>query len=748
MKKLKKCLYYFSNSNNLLSSYLFLRKEKNMNKNLVKILALSSIALALGACGGNKKPSEPVSELTVAEAFDLNDDGTFLNEGKLVKFDSICVYGNYGNTYVCGVPYVEGGDIRNLKGFEVELSAKPNWQGETKGRYANVDVTGRLANVNGRPVIQEASIEINAEARYDEEGNRDENDGAYSAGYWGTDLFVRDYYDEYMTRKMNGTLIEGVFQIASKPGELSTSSEASFQVVFPGENLDLEDPDNYSLINVTIPAGLDEEVITKTNTFLNSVEAGDFVDLMGITRWDTSKGGMGILLENWWTKYAAEATEDQIPEILSSWAEVSTVISPLYNQPVVDLSGANEEDPLNAPFSYLIDDSNYEANPRDYWTDAYKDILVVVSDPEACGTVKITANLKASDADAYYDAIFTKLEGLGFVSSTVESGIYVFSRAESEEVVEEVLLMAYETSAQIYYTAPRIVVDADFETVTLASAAYNVRVSELLDSAFTTALPGAASELIANVNFSWAYEMYYYNKYQFTAYDYEFEISFVAEATAEQIAALAQSYQAAIAGAGFVEAYQSTLGVQGLWNAATGEFIAALELTEESTLYLDVMVLSGEMADDVSLRPTSSAEMLAMINGEYAGWNGVSAKYFPTTTSSVTSFALGELTPVSFGFLDNTYNSMGQTWGSTPFFVASINYNRDLAQEDVALFVAQLTSAGFVQASHAAFGAGYWNATTFEFIKVSSQKNTLNVGFGLVPTPVATQLITVVEAGE
>lgn len=28
MQKLKKYLYYFSNSNNLLSSYLFLRKEK------------------------------------------------------------------------------------------------------------------------------------------------------------------------------------------------------------------------------------------------------------------------------------------------------------------------------------------------------------------------------------------------------------------------------------------------------------------------------------------------------------------------------------------------------------------------------------------------------------------------------------------------------------------------------------------------------------------------------------------------
>lgn len=719
-----------------------------MNKNLVKILALSSVALAIGACNGNKKPVEQVSELTVAEAFDLNDDGTFVNEGKLVKFDSICVYGNYGNTYVCGVPYIEKDDIRNLKGFEVELSAKPNWQGETKGRYANVDVSGRLVNVNGRPVIQEASIEINAEARYDEDGERIEDDGAYSAGYWGPKLFVRDYFDEYMTRKMNGTLVEGIFQIASKPGELSASSEASFQVVFPGENLDVEDLDNYSLINVTIPAGLDEEIITKANTFFSGLNAGDFVDMMGITRWDTSKGGMGLLFENWWGKAAKKAAAADIPEIFSSWAEVSEKIAPLYNQAVVDLSGENDEDPLNAPFSYLVDDSMYADNPRDYWTDDFKDALVVVSNPEACGTVKITANLKAAAAEGYYDAIFTKLEELGFVSSTIQEGIYVFSRTESEQVVEEVLLMAYETSAQIYYTAPRIVVDEDFETVALASAAYNLRVSELLGSTFETALPAASSELIANVNFSWEYEMHYYNKYQVAAFDYEFEISFVAEATAEQIAALAQNYQAAIAGAGFVEAYQSSFSLQGLWNATTGEFITSLSVTEDNTLYLDVMVLQGAMASAVSLKPTSSAEMLAMINGEYAGWNSAKADYFPTAASSVTSLDLGELAPVSFGFLDNTYNSFKKEWGYTPYFVASINYNRDLTEEDVALFVAQLTSAGFVQATHAVYGAGYWNATTYEFITVSFEKATLSVGFGLVAAPVASQVVTVANAGE
>ena len=721
-----------------------------MKKNLVKILALSSVALAVGACDPTpKEQPEEVLDLSVAEMFELNSDGTFVNEGKLVSLESICVYGSYGNTYVVGVPYVEGADIRNLKGFEIELEAKPDWQGETNGRYANVDVKGRFANVNGRPVLQEGEIEINAEAQYDPDtGDRIDDDGAYSAGYWGPKLFVRDYYDEYMTRKMNGTLIEGIFQIASKPGEVSASSEASFEVVFPGENLDVEDLDNYSLINVTIPAGLDEEMVTKANTFFSSVNAGDFIDMMAITRWDTSKGGMGLLFENWWGKYAKKAAGADIPEIYSTWAEVQSTIEPLYNAPVADLSGADENDPLNAPFSYLIDDSMYADNPRDYWTDDYKDVLVVVDNPEKCGTVKITVNYKVADGEDYLNALFEKLEALGFESSTVEQGIYVFARSESDAVVEEFLLMAYESSAQLYYTAPRLVVDEDFATVALASAAYNMRVSELLGSTFATALPAASSELIENVNFNWNYEMYYYNKYQVAAFEYQFEISFVEAATEEQIGALAEAYAAAVAGAGFVEAYQSSFAIQGLWNATTGEFIADLSITEDNTLYLDVMVLRGAMASAVSLKPTSSAEMLAMINGEYAGWNGASAAYFPTTTSSVTSFNLGELAPESFGFLDNTYNDFDKSWGYTPFFVASINYGRDLTQEDVALFVAQLTAAGFVEASHAAFGAGYWKASTYEFIKVSFKGNTLNVGFGLVAAVVASQVITVANAGE
>ena len=143
-----------------------------MKTNLVKILALGGIVFSLAACQpSNNVPPEEPTERTLAEIFSIAD-GKYECEGELVKVESQCVYGWFGNTYVIGAPYVEGGDIRNLKGFEAELKEAPNWQGETKGRYANVNVIGRVADVNGRPVLKDAEIEINAEARYDENGER------------------------------------------------------------------------------------------------------------------------------------------------------------------------------------------------------------------------------------------------------------------------------------------------------------------------------------------------------------------------------------------------------------------------------------------------------------------------------------------------------------------------------------------------------------------------------------------------
>ena len=575
-----------------------------MKTNLVKILALGGIVFSLAACNpnGNNVPPEEPTERTLAEIFSIAD-GKYECEGELVKVESQCVYGWFGNTYVIGAPYVEGGDIRNLKGFEAELKEVPNWQGETKGRYANVNVIGRVADVNGRPVLQDAEIEINAEARYDENGERIDDDGAYSAGYWGTSLFTRGYYDEYMGKNMSGTLMEAYFQLASVPEEVSASAGSEFYVAFPGENLDLEDLDNNSLIYVSIPAGLNEAAVSAINSFFGEAQVGDVVDLMGITRWDTSKGGMGILMENWWSKYVADASDEVY--IYSTWGEMAADLQALYNNPIVDLSAADENDNLGKAFSFVLDVDDYAKNPRDLWADAYKDVLVTVTHPEDCGTSKITANFKADDFADYITAVEEKLVDLGFDENDQwnSQGFITFSYAElGGDVVEELLVMASsETSLEIYYTAPRIRTDADFTDFASAKAAYEAEASALLSSAFgtpmtvTSALPAfPVPSAVANINFSWASEASFFKYYAQLGLICEFDFTVtLADGVNAQNAAAA--YIQALETAGFVQGtYQYFSGTWFL-NSTSLEMVN-LGLTQSGELVLTVMYLNAKSA--------------------------------------------------------------------------------------------------------------------------------------------------------
>lgn len=588
-----------------------------MKTNLVKILALGGIAVSLAACkpGNNVTPVEEPTDRTLAEIFSLAD-GKYECEGELVKVESLCVYGSFGNTYVIGAPYVEGGSILNLKGFEAELKEVPNWQGETKGRYANVNVIGRVADVNGRPVLQEAELEINAEARYDENGERIDDDGAYSAGYWGTSLFKRAYFDEYMGKNMSGTLMEAYFQLASLPEEVSASAGSDFYVAFPGENLDLEDLDNDSLINVQIPAGLNDAAVAAINSFFGEAQVGDVVDMMGITRWDSSKGGMCILMENWWSKYAADANDEVY--IYSTWGDLAADLQELYNNPIVDLSAADENDDLGLPFSFVLDIDDYAENPRDLWTDAYKDVLVTVSDPESCGTSKITANFKKADGVAYLTALEEKLVSLGFEENDQwsTSGFITFSYSElgSEDVIEEVMVMAASESAlEIYYTAPRVRTDADFATFETAKAAYEAEASALLTAAFgqattvASALPAfPVPAAVTNINFSWASEAAFFKYYAQLGLICEFDF----------VVTLAEGVEAQQAGGAYIQALEAAGFVQGSYQYFSGTWflnstsleMVNLGLTQDGNLQLTVMLLNAKSAGAFTAASTGEGE--------------------------------------------------------------------------------------------------------------------------------------------
>ena len=722
-----------------------------MKNNLVKLLALGGMVFALTACPGPKDEPTPTPgpdpvpapvEVTFAELFELDSEANWALLGKDVIVKEVAVQGQYGSTLIGGGAL--GQYISDLIGLEIQPKEMPVWQNESRvapGWGANITVTGKVTDVNGRLVIADADVQVVSERTYTSSGYT----GGLPISYCPESILDRSVWSGSLLRQMSGGYFPGYFQIASLPQEISATEAQSFEVVFPGEDTDAEDLDNESLITVQIPEGLSQAAVDSFNAFFftegHEAAVGDYINVDSVLQYDrVANAGMGYVLTDF-AELKTVPVADR-PTIANDWAGVKSHFEANFNQAFLELE-------TSVPFSYVLSDEWLDRDFKEYWKEEYRDELVPIDNSDKCATAVFTANFKPSKWEDFVGGIEELLAGTEEAPGDwneigdywQDAGIIIFVKKDNKQQ----LLMQYlsDSAFEMFYTAPRLVTDEDFADVSLASAAYNLRVSELLGASFATALPNVSNQAIASVNFDWKNELYYYNKYNVGAFEYTFEISFAEGVTDEQISALAQGYEQAVLGAGFVEAYQSDFGITGLWNATTGEFLLQMAITADKTLYLDVMVLRGAMASHVALKPASNTEMVAMINGEYAGWNGASAQYFPTTTSSVTSFDLGDKSPVGFDFLDTSKDEMSAGTGYTPYFVASMTYAADLTAEDVALFVAALTAAGFVAATHSVHGAGYWNASTYEFITVAYSGKILSVGFGLVAAPVASSVVTV-----
>lgn len=551
-----------------------------MRKNLAKILAIAAVAFMAAGCNGkggsstnpssSDDPTPKIPVLTYGEVFELETDGDydFVHAGEEIRIEQTCVYGQYGTTLVVGVAYEQGSSILDNKGVEVELAALPNWQGITNGLYANVNVQGTLTNVDNRPVLKNATIEINAEAQYDENGDRivDDDDrpadGAFSAGYWPKSTINRDYWGRYMNRSMNGTIFEGIFQLASVPGTVSATAESTFSVVFPGENTDGADEDNEYLIEVTIPAGLNETAVTKANEYFAGKAAGDFVDLFGITRY---ANGMGILFENFWGRRIKAAAAEDIPSILTSWSQVQDLYEGKFKTPVADL-GAEAA----GVFSYVVTDG-FSESPLEAWGDDMKSKIKINCDD--AGYFMADANCGSAKVEAVMTAMKAKLEAAGFVldadTSDAEKNDLFYTLTVGGVVVSEVNIWPSDAAVQMIYASLRATNSLE-DSFADAIALYESKIGGEFHSAIA-ALPAAQADAVESVYVDWKLLEYVSGMKTFI-----FTPSFTDGTFADNAAWLAfgQSYIAALKTAGFAEGYLVyATNSEGYYNATTKEFV-------------------------------------------------------------------------------------------------------------------------------------------------------------------------------
>lgn len=746
-----------------------------MRKNLLKILTVAALAFGAGACTPKSnntstsdtelppstEPStgpveEEVLEVTAEEVIEIADDEAhdFVLVGKKVHVPSIALQGKYGNVFIGAVSW--GNYVYQLGGIEIQMEGEVPTFEKGSGWGAELDVVGRVTNINGRVALTEATVTVVSEREYNDAHTS--YTGGLPISYCPGQYTSRSLWDGYLGRANSGGYYQGYFQLASLPEGPLADEDLSFQVVFPGEDTDATDLENLSLITVQAPASVAAASKEVFNSFFftegSEKQVGDYVLIDSVTQYDLeANGGLGYVLDTWGMSSLADVPASAKPVIATQWSQVAAHYQPSFQDAFLDLSPADDQDALGLPFSYVLDDSYVDGDPRDPWADAYKDQIVKLTNPEKCATAAVTVNFKPANFEAYTDRLVEKLQALGYTldSSLANNGVYLMLKQSGEDVVAEVVIsLESESSLTLYISAPHFQIEEDYATFAELKAAYESRAVAKLSAlaeataAFTSALPAPSGDVLPeSFNLSWKYESSY-DKYYATygaMVAYTITLGYADSVTAQQLQAAGYAYMVAGAAAGFEEASFTLFGIAGYYNETSREFVELSLDAENKALVAEVTILDADTATYVAFPATNDAEMLAQINAEYAGWHGASATYFPTTATSLTGFTIGTQAPVAYGLLDMQYDECTEGTGYTPYFSFILEYENALQAADVQAFVANLT--GFVPAEHAVFGGGLWNASTCEFIIIQYQGNQLYIGIGLVHSGAVSMVITV-----
>lgn len=621
-----------------------------MNTKLVKILALSAVALSLGACG--KKPTSQseapkAQEATIEEILEINADGNFALEGKFVSVDGLTIAGRYANTLI-GVTAL-GETVNTLRGLQIDTKELPAFQ-KGSGWGCLISATGTLANVEGRAVLKDAEVTIKSEREYDENGKKVDGTGG-DLYYWGN--FSRSAFDNYIGRNMSGIMTEGVYQIASMPATVSGTAASSFQVVFPGEYADTEDPENVSLITVQIPEGVGDAGVKGINDYFKDKEVGDFIDMTALTQYDlTNNGGPGLLVESFMGQQFLEV--EDAPEIYTTWDDVAASVQYLYYDLLPDLSN-------DKVFTFKAE--SYE----DYaLSDLFNDTsFITIPEEDQAHSLLTVFNLLAKPADIedVLAEVKADLEADGFTVALEEGDEVVYELKNADDVATAMaIVFPNEADVEVEYIAHDNILD--FETFAEALEEYNLQGTYLLnvlkaeedpEIAFATSIPdygtllsGAGTQKGASIDLRYfTYYLGYYAQYGLIANAYlEVEFEYAENVTDASVYNSVLSHMTG--SLGFEKKLFDLFGVVGYYNATTKEFVI-LDV-EDGVLSFDILLLDAKSAEQVKNPWQSDEELLAQLNSAVASYNKQSADYFPASATLPSSFTVGEAEVIEWDF--------------------------------------------------------------------------------------------------
>ena len=571
-----------------------------MNKNLLKVLALSTLVLSIGACTkkSGDDPVDPVDpgetpvELTINEVFDLSA-GKYVNEGKLITVKNLQVYTQYEGKLLCG--FGNGGasySKDNLKGFEVEPTELPQWTTDSGAHNADVTITGRFEDYHGRPIIREASVVVNGEGAASQ----------YSTGvpYWSGEM-DRSTWNENMGKSHNATSIEGTFQLASVPTPVSDTESSEFYVVFTAENTDATDPNNEFLIRSYIPSGLSAKAQTFWNGLFSGANVGDFYYLSPYTLYDSEFGGMGLLMEDGVSanpSYTYRIPEEEWPVILKQFSQIQAKFEDKFLEPLPNI-GCEEE----GVFSYTLTDV-FGANVDDLFADDSSFILL--ENHAKVGTAAMSFNCGMAKTDDVFDAIGTKAIAAGYSKeSSISSDEYAgYVKRDGEDKVIAEIFAQYAESGQaidVYYFAERAT-EAEFDTFAGAIGKLEERASLKLEKTFESAIPSFGTTYdpsLKAITTSWAYEDSFVESVGVYGYQLLPEFNDGTFADDDAYEAFATAYETELETAGFKPNYVVASQVMfGYYNETTGEFVSVNLNTNDDAHYTGVSIFVMVVGSD------------------------------------------------------------------------------------------------------------------------------------------------------
>ena len=297
-------------------------------------LIIASAAI-LASCTPTNTPSDSSSEDTPeAEVVSISqvtgwdyESSTPVLEGQLVRIEDAVVTSTYSATSISVAQYVQNSDTDvDISAVEVVLAE------ENDGTYDIKDIVtieGTVTSTNGRPQIVDATIQWGAAGQETCDYHQNEQGewvGGGSLWYSGINSGMERSWFDKVTRTDSSKWYEFDVQFVTVP-TVTAGQETHYWIVFPGENTDLTDENNYSPIDVTIPA-LTEAQATVVNEWASQFEAGDFFSFFGQV-WFNNYASLIQPYASW--RFNGTNLPVEIAGLYTSWDDAAADLNTVYS---------------------------------------------------------------------------------------------------------------------------------------------------------------------------------------------------------------------------------------------------------------------------------------------------------------------------------------------------------------------------------------------------------------------------------